>query len=90
MVKNMALLRIDARYLAALLQLPEGTAVLGVRDDISSAGVLEIKVEGAGWPTAEGQQIMPTTGTVIDTRDATGGLVCRTVNWGFPASEEQA
>lgn len=78
-LKQMAILLVDPECLRELLQLPEGTEILDVRTAIDRRGVLEVKIEGAGWNTQEGASIRRTPGKI------TRGLAdSRTIDWGMP------
>lgn len=80
---RLAILNITPEALTGLLQLPEGAEVVDVVADGARRGVLQVKIQGAGWETELGSQIQHTTGTV--TRD--GERI--TIDWGFPVDSQE-
>ena len=63
-MKRMAILEIHPQAFRDLLQLPEGAEISDLRLNIDRRGVLEVKIDGAGWEVREGECLMRTTGTV--------------------------
>ena len=78
-MKKMAVLEIDPRAFRELLQLPDGAEIIDLRVNIDRRGMLEVKIQGAGWNTVAGAVIPHAIGTV--TVDAVGN---RVIDWGFP------
>jgi len=54
---KMAILQVTPDFVRRLLQLPDGTIITGVRESFLRPGVLEVKIEGAGWEVSEGDII---------------------------------
>lgn len=75
-----AILEFDTGALRHLLQLPETAEIVDARMHFDRRGRLQLKIEGAGYPTQEGQVILPCTCIVGTQRDAT---VNPTLNWPF-------
>jgi len=80
-MKRMAILEIHPQAFRDLLQLPAGAEISDLRLDIERRGVLEVKIDGAGWVVREGECLTRTTGIV--TTDEKGR---RVINWGLPFS----
>lgn len=80
-MKRMAILEIHPQAFRDLLQLPEGAEISDLRLNIDRRGVLEVKIDGAGWEVREGECLMRTTGTV--TTDENGR---RCIDWGMPSN----
>lgn len=84
--KKLAILEIAPPLLRELFCLPPGAEVVDLRVDFSRRGILEVKIEGAGWLTDEGAMTMRTTGTVTREFDAEGKETSRRIEWGFPSN----
>jgi hypothetical protein len=84
MTELAAILQIHPAYLRELLQLPDGATLDRIEVPHDRAGLLELRIRGAGWPTVPGEMLTRTTGTVTVLRDAEGREVARTVDWGLP------
>jgi hypothetical protein len=84
MIERAAILQIHPAYLRELLQLPDGATLDRIEVPHDRAGLLELRIRGAGWPTVPGEMLTRTTGTVTVLRDAEGREVARTVDWGLP------
>jgi len=82
-MRRMAILEINPQAFRDLLQLPKGAEISDLRLDIERRGVLEVKIDGAGWEVCEGECLMRTTGTV--TTDEKGR---RVIDWGLPSNAE--
>lgn len=81
-MKRMAILEIHPQAFRDLLQLPEGAEISDLRLNIDRRGVLEVKIDGAGWEVREGECLMRTTGTV--TTEENGR---RCIDWGMPSND---
>lgn len=79
-MKKMAVLTVVPEVLRELLHLPPGTQLVDVRVPFKQPGVLELKIEGAGWDTPEGSVIMHAPAAEI-TRDELAGFI---VDWKLP------
>lgn len=80
----MAILEFDAGRLREFLQLPETAEIVDVRMGFETRGRIQFKIEGAGYPTAEGCPIQATTCIVGAHRGAEGDIeVNPTLNWPF-------
>lgn len=65
--KLMAILVIDPFVLRKLLHLPDGVEIIDFCVPFNRRGVLEMKVEGVGWPISEGMEIARTfVGSITD------------------------
>lgn len=84
--KKLAILEIAPNLLCDLFQLPPGAEIVDLRVPIDRRGVLELKIDGAGWLTYEGSMIMRTTGTITREFDGNGKETSRRIDWGFPQS----
>lgn len=80
-MKRMAILEIHPKIFRDLLQLPDGAEISDLRVNIDRRGVLEVKIDGAGWEVREGECLMRTTGTVT-----TDELGRRVIDWGMPSN----
>lgn len=82
-----AILEFDAGMLREFLQLPETAEIVDVRMDFMSRSRILFKIEGAGYPTAEGYPIPAATCIVGAHRDEDGSIDLNpTLNWPFDAS----
>jgi len=80
----MAILEFDTGMLRELLQLPETAEIVDARTEFGVRGRLQIKIEGAGYPTVEGCQIPTVTCIIGVRRGEDGGIeVNPTLNWPF-------
>jgi len=88
--RHMAILQISSEALCELLQLPQDVVILGFQADFVHHNLLEIKIDGAGWPTREGQVLARTRGIITKEFDASGAEVGRSIDWRLPtyAKEE--
>lgn len=80
--KKMAILQVTPEALRELLHLPDAAIVVEVRTNWDSRGVLEVKIEGAGWLTSEGSAVQKAEMVTIDTVTFYGGSI--PVNWNLP------
>lgn len=79
-----AILEFDTGALRELLQLPETAEIVDARMEFGARGRLQLKIEGAGYPTREGQHVPPCTCIVRSLRDADGDIELNPVlNWPF-------
>ena len=80
----MAILEFDAGVLREFLQLPETAEIVDARMEFDSRGRLQLKIEGAGYPTKEGVAIPLVTCIVGARRNAEGDIDLNpTLNWPF-------
>jgi hypothetical protein len=80
----MAILEFDAGALREFLQLPETAEIVDARMEFDRRGRIQIKIEGAGYPTKEGQVVIPTTCIIGARRGEDGDIeVNPTLNWSF-------
>ena len=84
--KKMAILVVHADVLRELFQLPKGAEVVDLRVPVDRRGVIEIKIEGAGWLTGEGVMIQRTAAEVTRNFDAAGVETNRTIDWKLPSN----
>lgn len=64
-VKRMAIVEVDFKFLAELLELPAGCEIEAIFTDPYRIGVLQIRLSGAGWNVPfEGASIPMTKGLV--------------------------
>ena len=52
-MKKMAILQVTPEVIRELLHLPDGAVLTDLRVPFHMPGVLELKIEGAGWNTPE-------------------------------------
>ena len=80
----MAILEFDAGALREFLQLPETAEIVDARMEFGVRGRLQLKIEGAGYPTQEGE-LIPAVTCIVGTRcNADGDIeVNPTFNWPF-------
>lgn len=83
-MERAAILQIHPAELRELLQLPDGATLDRIEVPHDRAGLLEMRIRGAGWPTVPGEMLTRTRGTVTALRDADGRVVARTVDWYLP------
>ena len=87
----MAILEFDAGRLRELLQLSEAAEIVGARMDFETRGRIQLKVEGVGYPVAEGNPIPSATCIVESRRDEDGSIPLNpTLNWPFDSSVQEA
>ena len=80
----MAILEFDAGALREFLQLPETAEIVDVRMEFGVRGRIQFKIEGAGYPTAEGAPIRAVTCLVGTQRDEEGDINLNpTLVWPF-------
>lgn len=87
-VKKMAILIIDPVVLCELFQLPAGAEVINIYAETNRRGILELKIEGAGWAVNEGDFIQKTTGLILKKFDGEGKEISRIVDWGLPIEND--
>lgn len=81
----MARLEFDAGRLREFLQLPETAEIVGCQMDIFRRGKITLVIEGAGYPTKEGEFIQPAT-CMIRTQTFEDGTRLRDeLRWPFVA-----
>lgn len=80
-MKRMAILEIHPQIFRDLLQLPDGAEIIDLRVNIERHGVLEVKIDGAGWEVREGEFLMRATGIVKT--DEQGS---KRIDWGMPSN----
>lgn len=85
--KKQAILEIAPELLRELFCLPPGAEIVDLRVDINRRGVLELKIDGAGWLTDEGAMLMRTTGVITREFDVDGKETRRSIEWGFPSNK---
>lgn len=56
-MKKMAILEATPELLRELLHLPPGATLVSLCVPFDQPGVLQLKIEGAGWDTPEGSRI---------------------------------
>lgn len=79
-----AILEFDTGVLRELLQLPETAEIVDAHMVFDTRGRLQLKIEGAGYPTQEGELIPPSTCVVGARFDADGEVAVNpTLNWPF-------
>lgn len=78
-----AILEFDTGALREFLQLPETAEIVDARMDFSNRGRLQLKIEGAGFPTQEGGPIQPTTCIVHMRHEADGSKYVERIEWPF-------
>ena len=79
-MKRMAVLTLTSEALREILQLPDNTIMVEARIPFLTPGVMEIKVEGAGWLTPECAAIMVAEPAIV-TRLENGAL---DIDWRIP------
>jgi hypothetical protein len=80
----MAILEFDAGALREFLQLPETAEIVDVRMGFERRGRIQFKIEGAGYPTQEGELIPAVTCIIGVRRGEDGDIdVNPTLNWPF-------
>jgi hypothetical protein len=82
--KRMARLRITVEALRELMQLPACAEIIRLEAPRDFRGIMEIVIEGAGWPTAPGEAINTASPSVSRTINAAGDELRPVVHWGFP------
>jgi len=84
MVKKMAILALTPEAVRQIMGLPDGVTLIELKVPFYQPGVVELKIEGAGWDTNEGAAIVQApAATVMKTDD---GLI---IDWGLPDTEPQ-
>lgn len=79
-----AILEFDAGMLREFLQLPETAEIVDARMEFDRRGRIQFKIEGAGYPTKEGQVVVPATCIIGVRRGEDGDIeVNPTLNWPF-------
>ena len=79
-----AILEFDTGALREFLQLPEAAEIVDVRMRFGNRNRLQLKIEGAGYPTQEGELIPAVTCTIGTRCNADGDIeVNPTLNWPF-------
>ena len=66
---QMAILILTPQALRDLLCLPNGMTFIEARSPFDTPGVMEIKVEGAGWETPEGASIQRADAAIVTKRE---------------------
>lgn len=74
-MKKMAILTASPEVIRHLLQLPEGCTLVDINVPFESPGVLELKIEGAGWLSPEGSMLV---------KAPVGEIVNGKVDWKLP------
>lgn len=79
-----AILEFDTGVLREFLQLPESAEIVDARMEFGVRGRIQFKIEGAGYPTQEGE-LIPAVTCIIEARhNADGDIeVNPTLNWPF-------
>ena len=77
-MKQAAILLVNAELLADILQLPQGSKIEAIAQDIERPDVFKIRIVGAGWPVEEGDCIPCTAAT------CTAWVPSNGLNWNFP------
>lgn len=86
-----AILEFDTGMLREFLQLPETAEIVDARMEFDRRGRIQFKIEGAGYPTKEGQVVIPATCIVESQRDEDGSIPLNpTLNWPFDSSVQEA
>ena len=80
----MAILEFDLGCVREALQLPETAEIVDARIEFGVRGRLQLKIEGAGWPTREGELLRPTSGMVTTRRTKEGVELMPAISWDFP------
>lgn len=78
-----AILEFDTGRLRELLQLPETAEIIDCRMDFGYRGRLQLKIEGAGFPTQEGHAIQPATCVITERHNADGSKYVERIEWPF-------
>ena len=68
-MKRMAIITITPEGLRKLLNLPDNMTFVEARIPFDQPGVMEIKVEGAGWETPEGAMIAKAPPAIMATKE---------------------
>jgi hypothetical protein len=76
-----AILELSLGILRDLLHLPDGAEIISVYAPIDQRGTIEVRIEGAGWPTDWGAVIQRTKGIVHQRPDGDG---IATIDWQMP------
>lgn len=79
----MAVLEFDAGQLRELLQLPETAEIVDARMDFSRRGRIQLKIEGAGFPTQEGHLLNICTAILTTQYLEDGTELLPTLSWPF-------
>ena len=66
------------------MQLPEGVIVTQIDAPIEKNGVVEVRIEGAGWDTMEGSAVMYAEPATIEEHDCGLAGAETVINWNFP------
>lgn len=85
----MALAAIDSHMLARLLQLPDGSDITAVGCPHDRPGIVELRIEGAGFPTAPGHVIPTCNAIVTSVHTIEAGWIPR-IRWPFSTQEAAA
>lgn len=85
--RQVALFEIQPEALRAMLGLPDGVIITGVREPIDKLGVLQVRVEGMGWWHREGN-LLPATWPIVKMRPAGQGEQVPEVDWRCPMPGE--
>jgi len=80
-MKKMAIITLTPEALRELLQLPDGLTFIEARIPFYTPGVMEVKVEGAGFDTPEGGAIYKSEPAIV-TRKEDGTL---DIDWRLPS-----
>jgi hypothetical protein len=81
----MAILKVTPEAIRELLRLPADATVVGMQVPFDNPGIMEIKVEGAGWDTPEGGLIKRAEDVMVTKQD--NGAI--NIDWGFPSDEDK-
>ena len=82
--KLMARLRLSPAGLREMLHLPPGADPVRVEVVLGARGTIDIVVEGAGWPTAEGGMIQRASAIVTRAFLEDGRELAPAIKWNFP------
>lgn len=85
--RRMARLKVSFRALEELLCLPPGATILRVDEEKTCSGLVEIVVEGAGWPVAHGTPIPPGGPAIVHAKFEDGVQIERRIEWNLPTGD---
>ena len=83
-MKKMAILSLTPAVFRELMQLPDGVIVTNIETPIDKNGVVEVRIEGAGWDTYEGARIQYAPAATIEEGCDVDGIEITFINWNFP------
>lgn len=81
--KKLVLIKLSPSAIRELLQLPEDAEVTGVVADLGFRGAVTLRIEGAGYPTEDGELIREARGMICREFLPDGRELAPRITWKF-------